>query len=510
MELATLKTERDFIICQIDPRIYGSFVEHMGRVVYGGIFQPEHPSSDLQGFRQDVLELVKNLDLSVIRYPGGNYTSSYHWEDAIGPIEQRPIRLNLAWKAIEHNTFGLNEFMQWIKKVGAEPIITLNLGTRGIDDARNMVEYCNFPGGTHWSELRRKHGVEQPYGVKLWCLGNELDGSWQLAAKTADEYGRLANETAKAIKWIDPSIETIAVGSSTPRMNSFPEWDRKVLMECYDNVDYLSLHNYINRMQEENLATPNGREPDDIATYLSRSLSFDRQIEQVISTCDFVAAVKRSNKKMYLAFDEWNVHRYSELPYEQWKTASPIDWCHFTMADTLVFCGMLLSILRHADRIKIACQSLLINTISLIMTGEDGAAWVNPIYYPMLQASQYGRGALLYSRMDCGSYENAVYSNVPYVDHVIIHNGNEITIFALNRAEREIILSIYLYGFNLERLLVHSILVSDNLDDTNTQKTPTRIVPLQDSRKTILDGDAIKSHLPPYSWNMIRVQLQTT
>ena len=280
MKTASLKVDKDFLISKIDDRIYGSFVEHMGRVIYTGIFEPGHPQADEKGFRRDVLELIKKLNLSVIRYPGGNFTSAYNWEDTVGPVENRPTRLELAWKAIEPNTFGLNEFFDWVKLTGADPIMTVNLGTRGIDAARNILEYCNFEGGTQWSDLRKKHGYSKPHNVKMWCLGNELDGPWQVATKTADEYGRLANETSKAMKWVDSSIETVAVGSSTPRLHSYPEWDRTVLMHCYENVDYLSLHNYINRWQDENLNIERKREPDDTPTYLSRSLAFDKQIKK--------------------------------------------------------------------------------------------------------------------------------------------------------------------------------------------------------------------------------------
>lgn len=505
MKQAKLKVDKDFTIAKVDDRLFGSFVEHMGRVVYTGIFEPGHPEANEKGFRKDVLNLIQQLRLSVIRYPGGNYTSAYHWEDTVGPVEDRPTRLELAWKAIEPNTFGLNEFMDWIKLTGADPIMTVNLGTRGIDDARNIIEYCNFEGGTYWSDLRKKHGYAQPHGVKMWCLGNELDGHWQVASKTADEYGRLANETSKAMKWIDPSIETIAVGSSTPRLHSYPEWDRKVLMHCYDNVDYLSLHNYINRWQDQDLNVYQKREPDDTPTYLSRSLAFDQQIKEIIATADYVKSVKRSNKTMYLAFDEWNVHRYPEQPYEHWKLASPIDWCHFTMEDTLLFGGMLLSILRHADRIKISCQSLLVNTIPLILTEEMGKAWVNPTYYPILHASLYARGTLMHSSIDCEKYRNDLFDEIPTIDHVVIKNENNITILAINRTEDSVLLSSSLQGFNLEQVIEHIVLASPNLDDINPSDNPTMVSPKQVSN-SIIEDDIVKSELPAYSWNVIRVK----
>lgn len=505
MKSASLKVDKDFTISKIDDRIYGSFVEHMGRVIYTGIFEPSHPEADEKGFRKDVLDLIKKLNLSVIRYPGGNFTSAYNWEDTIGPVKDRPTRLELAWRAIEPNTFGLNEFFDWVKLTGAAPMMTVNLGTRGIDAARNILEYCNFEGGTYWSDLRRKHGYTNPHNVKMWCLGNELDGPWQVATKTADEYGRLANETAKAMKWVDPSIETVAVGSSTPRLHSYPEWDRTVLMHSYENVDYLSLHNYINRWQDENLNVERKRDPDDTSTYLSRSLAFDRQIKEVIAACDYVKAVKRSNKTMYLSFDEWNVHRFPEEKYQQWKIASPIDWVHFTMEDTLLFGSMLLSIIRHADRVKIACQSLLVNTIPLILTEEGGNAWANPTYYPMQHASLYGRGTLMASNMSCEKYDNSLFHDVPTIDHVVIQNDDDITIFAINRTEHSVLLESNLQGYRLEQVIEHIGLSSDNLDDINTSNHSKLVSPKKLTNSVIEDG-LVKSTLPAYSWNVIRVR----
>lgn len=507
MSKATLRIDRDFKVCDIDPRLYGSFVEHMGRVVYTGIYEPGHPAADENGFRRDVLELVQKLGLSVVRYPGGNYTSAYHWEDTVGPVEDRPSTINLAWKAIEPNTFGLNEFMLWAKQAGAAPIMTLNLGTRGIEDACNLVEYCNFEKGTRYSDLRRSHGVEKPHKVPLWCLGNELDGHWQVAAKTAEEYGRLACETSKAIKWIDPAIETIAVGSSTPKMATYPEWDRKVLMECYDQVDYLAMHNYINRAQDVDLATPGGREADDIATYLSRAAAFDAQIGETVAVCDAVKATKRSKKTMMLAFDEWNVHRWPERPYEQWQQASPIDWCHFDMADSLLFGGMLLAILRRADRVKIACQSLLVNTIPLILTEAGGPAWVNPTYHLLAQASRFGRGTLMHSLMDCPRYDSTAHQGVPMVDHAVVQDSDVVTVFALNRGAEETELTCALSGLAATEVLEHSAMFGP-LDAKNTAAAPGTLAPLPQPGIAVQNGH-VHCALPAYSWNVIRFAVKS-
>jgi alpha-N-arabinofuranosidase len=292
---ARVVVDRDFRVGQVDPRLYGAFVEHLGRAVYGGIYEPEHPTADEMGFRGDVLELVRELGVPFVRYPGGNFVSGYNWLDGVGPVAERPRRLDLAWMSTETNEVGTNEFAAWARRAGAEVNLAVNLGTGGIDEARNLVEYCNHPRGSYWSNLRRLHGVAKPHGVRTWCLGNEMDALWQLGHKTADEYGRLACQTAIAMKWVDPAIELVACGSSHGKMPTFPQWEAAVLDHVYEYVDYLSLHTYARNLD------------DDLGAFLAQSLAMDEQIRTVVATCDFVKAKKRQTRTMHLSFDEWNV-----------------------------------------------------------------------------------------------------------------------------------------------------------------------------------------------------------
>ena len=285
---AKMTLAREFKIGDIDRRIYGSFIEHLGRAVYGGIYEPGHPAADENGFRTDVLELVKKLNVPIVRYPGGNFVSGYNWEDGVGPVEKRPKKLDLAWGTTEPNTFGTNEFMEWCKKAGTECMMAVNLGTRGADEARNLVEYCNHKSGTYWSDLRIAHGVREPHNIKLWCLGNEMDGDWQIGHHTAYEYGRLANEAAKVMKWVDPSIEVVACGSSHTDMPTFGVWEREVLEQCYDNIDYISLHRYYDN------------ESDDTPSFLAKSMDMESFIHTVSSICDAVGGTKKSKKKIKL------------------------------------------------------------------------------------------------------------------------------------------------------------------------------------------------------------------
>ena len=224
-KFARITLDKDFQISRVDKRVYGSFIEHLGRAVYGGIYQPGHPSADEEGFRKDVLDLVKEIGVPIVRYPGGNFVSNFYWEDSVGPVAQRPRRLELAWRSTEPNLVGVNEFVSWSKKAGSEVMMAVNLGTRGIEAACNLLEYCNHPSGTKYSDLRVSHGIKDPHNIKVWCLGNEMDGPWQIGHKTAQEYGHLADETAKALKQIDPSVELVMGPNITdwPKMYDLTE-----------------------------------------------------------------------------------------------------------------------------------------------------------------------------------------------------------------------------------------------------------------------------------------------
>ena len=296
---ARVTAHRDFVVGQIDPRLYGSFIEHLGRAVYSGIYEPGHKTADAAGFRTDVLDLVKELDVPIVRYPGGNFVSAYNWEDGIGPQEDRPVRLDLAWHTSESNEVGIHEFADWAEAAGTEMMLAVNLGSRGLDEARAFVEYVNHPGGTYWSDLRRQNGREAPWGVKMWCLGNEMDGPWQIGQKTAEEYGRTAFETAKALRAYDKSLELVVCGSSTPSMPTYPEWEATVLDYTYESVDYISLHMYF------------ANHEDDLPRYLTLPARLDDYIETVAGILKMTKAKKRSEHDVFISFDEWNVWYHS-------------------------------------------------------------------------------------------------------------------------------------------------------------------------------------------------------
>ena len=503
MKQAKMMIDRAFKVSEVDKRIYGSFIEHLGRAVYGGIYQPDHASADEDGFRTDVIGLVKDLQVPVIRYPGGNFVSNFFWEDSVGPVEQRKARLELAWRSLEPNTFGLGEFEKWTKKTGADTMMAVNLGTRGIADACNLLEYCNHPSGTRYSDLRIQHGVKDPYNIKLWCLGNEMDGEWQLGKKTMHEYGRLAQETAKAMKLIDPSIELVSCGSSYMDMPTFPQWEATTLEYDYDYVDYVSLHQYYGNL--------NG----DSADYLAKSDDMDAFIRSVIATCDFVKAKKRSKKTINLSFDEWNVwfHSKSEeadiTQNHPWQIAPPLLEDHYNFEDALLVGLMMITLLKHADRVKIACLAQLVNVIAPIMTEPDGKAWRQTIYYPFLHASRYGRGVVLQPLLDGPSHETSEHGLISDIVSVAVYNeaAEELTIFAVNRnIGEDVSLKADVRSFEGCHLLEHIVLANDDLKAENGP-SGEKVAPVtvQDG---VLDAGELEIPLKKASWNVIRLSVQ--
>jgi len=495
---AKMILEKDYRISEVDPRLYGSFVEHLGRAVYGGIYEPGHSRADNEGFRDDVASLVKELRVPIVRYPGGNFVSGYNWEDGVGPKEKRPRRTELAWRTIETNEVGVNEFSQWAKKVNTDVMMAINLGTRGVDAARNFIEYCNHPGGSYYSDLRVSHGVAKPHGFKLWCLGNEMDGPWQIGAKTAYEYGRLALESAKVMRGVDPSIELVVCGSSNRAMSTFAEWEATVLHLTYDEVDYISLHTYY------------GNRDNDTPNFLARSLDMDQFIDSVVAICDYVKAKRRSNKTIHLSFDEWNVWYHSneaDSQIEPWSIAPPQLEDVYTMEDALLVGSMLISLLRRADRVKIACLAQLVNVIAPIMTETGGSAWRQTIFYPFLHASMFGRGFVLQPIVKSDRYDSKDFTDVPYLDSIAVlcEESDALTIFAVNRnLEGGLEFECDLRGFHDYRVVEHIVLAHDDLKATNTARQPDNVVPKANGKAEAQAGQ-LKALLPQASWNVIRL-----
>ena len=494
MRKVEITLDRNFKKSRIDKRIYGSLAEHMGRVVYTGIYEPDNKNADEDGFRTDVIDAVKEAGITTVRYPGGNFVSTFNWEDGVGPKESRPSRLDLAWKSVETNQFGTDEFIRWTKKTGTEPLMAVNLGTRGISDAVNYLEYCNLSTETKYSRMRRSFGIEEPYGIKLWCLGNEMDGKWQIGHKEAHEYGRLAAETSKAMKVVDPSIETILCGSSLNTMETYPEWEVQVLDDAYEYVDYISLHQYF------------GGQEKGTEKFISQADEMTDYIRTVNAVCKFIKAKKRTQHNVLISMDEWGVwtcnssETVRESDEKRWQTAPSISEMIYSFEDTLLFAGMLMSIIKNSDTVKLACQSLIANISSMIMTEAGGGLWYQPIYYPFKYMAGYAHGTVL--ELGCDDEEHVL-------DVVPVYNDSdkEIVIFAINRScNEDLDLEVSLQGFEIEGITEQVRMTSSDIKATN-KENHDRIKPEVVDEAKLHDKKLI-GRIEHLSWNMIRIGLK--
>ena len=492
---AKISVNKNRVIGDIDNRIYGSFIEHLGRAVYNGIYEPTNACADDKGFRTDVIELVKKLNVPIVRYPGGNFVSGYNWEDGIGDKSKRPRKMELAWLSVETNEVGVDEFQEWAKRAGTEVMMAVNLGTRGADEARNCLEYCNSVTDTYYANLRRKNGFEEPFGFKLWCLGNEMDGWWQICSKTADEYGRAATEAAKVMKWVDPSIELVACGSSDMGMPTFGEWERTVLDHTYDYIDYVSLHCYY------------GNKENNTPDFLANAENMDKFIRTVANICDEVQKKKNGTKKINLSFDEWNVWyrtKDEEKTAERWQIAPHLLEEKYNLEDALLVGCMLMSLQNNCDRVKIACLAQLVNVIAPIMTENGGGAWMQTIFYPYMYASLKGRGKTLVSMVECDTYKTSKGENIPYLyTSAVDSKEGELTVFAVNRSlESDMELELSLEGYEDYKLTSHKELYHNDIKVEN-DKDNQRVCPV--SREI---SDVPSVILKKHSWNMLTFKKQ--
>jgi len=497
---ATATLHPAFRIGRVNRRLFGSFVEHLGRCVYTGIYEPGHPTATPEGFRGDVLQLVRELGVTTIRYPGGNFVSSYRWEDGVGPKEQRPRRLDLAWHSTETNEFGLNEFMAWCRLANVEPMMAVNIGTRGTQEAVELLEYCNIRSGTALSDLRRSHGVEEPHNVRMWCLGNEMDGPWQVGQMTPEGYARSALDMARVMRMVDKDLELVACGSSGRFMPTFGEWERIVLEHTWDVVDFISAHAYY---EEEN---------GDLASFLASATDMDRFIDGVVATADAVGARKHSDKKIAISFDEWNVW-YLNRPTnpmptgDDWPVAPRLLEDVYTLADAVVVGDLLITLLRHADRVQAASLAQVVNVIGPIMTEPGGRAWRQTTFHPFALTARHAGSVVLRTEVDYPTYTTAKHGEAALVSAVATWDeGREVTIFAVNRdtsSPQE--LRVDLASLGAIASVEATTLTGDDPYAVNTADAPDTVAPRPGTARA--DGGAVVAELPALSWTMVRVTL---
>lgn len=490
---AKLSLVKEFKIGDVDPNLFSSFIEQLGRAVYTGIYEPEHPTADSQGLRGDVMNLVKDLKVSLVRYPGGNFLSGYDWKDGIGPKESRPVRLDRAWHTIETNEFGIDEFVDWAKKSETQVLAAVNMGTGTPQDAGDMVEYCNYPSGTYWSDLRIANGHKEPYNIKYWCVGNEMDGPWQICHLDAVDYGKKALETMKIMKWTDDSIKTVVCGSATTDIPTYPEWDRIVLEHTYDYADYISIHRYY-----ENF----GNDDDFLASFYD----MDAFIKTSTATCDYVKAYKRSSKTMMLSFDEWNIWYQQNQKPHPWERAPRLLEDKYSLLDALAFGGLAITLLNHADRVKVACLAQLVNVIAPIFAEPGKGAYRQTIYWPFRDISLYGRGVSLQPVVTSDKKITDKYGEVPAVIFASVYNEEkkEISVFALNTSKTENSeTTIDLRSFSNTKMIMRTELTGSDLSAQNSLENPDRVAP---AKVELSEGDSgiYTLCLKKASWNVIR------
>lgn len=498
MTNATIAIDRSAVVAPINRRLFGSFVEHLGRCVYDGIYEPGHSTANEDGFRLDVVELVKELGSTTIRYPGGNFVSGYRWEDGVGPKEERPVRRDLAWHSLETNQVGVDEFARWCKLTGSELMVAVNLGTRGIEAALDLLEYTNHPSGTALSEQRIENGATEPYDIRMWCLGNEMDGPWQIGHLSADDYGKLAARTASAMKTADKSLELVVCGSSGSSMPTFGEWERVVLEHSYENVDFISCHAYY---QERG---------GDLDSYLASSLNMQYFIETIVATADHVKHKLHSNKTILLSFDEWNIwyldeHQASEEINEEWRAAPRQLEDVYSVADAVVLGNLLITLLKNHERVGSASLAQLVNVIAPIMTEPGGASWRQTTFFPFSVTSRLARGEVLRPRIDVGTYKTAVYGDAPLVDAVatIDAETGKSALFLVNRSQTESIeVSIDVAGLAASVIDEAVTLHDDDVYAKNTLDDQNR-VGLKELSSVVLQGGVLTVTLPPVSWSAL-------
>lgn len=499
---ARIKIDIERTVGEVNKHIYGNFVEHLGRCVYGGIYDTVSKLSDENGFRTDVLAAVKELNPTIIRYPGGNFVSNYNWLDGVGPKSDRIPRLELAWYTLEPNTFGTNEFMQYCKRVGADPYFSVNMGTGTIEEARRWVEYCNVKEGPYYAELRRKHGFPEPHGIKYWSLGNEMDGPWQMGHMNAEDYVKKAREAAKLMLRTSPEIKLIAAGSSNYREGADPDhWNYTILNGLKDVIDYIALHIYV------------GNPDTNYYNFISTPLVLEQRTKVVKGMIDQVmqTANRLNRDPIRIAWDEYNVwYRARRGNAARGKNALEE---RYNLEDALVIAGFLNAFVRNADIVKMANMAQLVNVIAPIFTNEQGM-FKQTIFYPLQLFANNVYGTSLDVFVDCETYNTNKFflglgetttqqSKVPYLDVSATYKNDEVVICVLNRNKDQAIKTDILsqngaFAGNIE---VYEINGPDIKSTNDFGKTEVQTV-----KKPFVKGTdkTITYSFPPHSFTILK------
>ena len=479
-------------IATISPLLFGGFAEHMGRCIYEGIYDPKSPQADDRGFRKDVMEALREQAYTVIRYPGGNFLSGYNWLHGVGPREQRPRLRELAWQSFETNQFGTNEFVEFCRSIHAAPMLGVNMGTGTIQSAADLVEYCNVSHGTSWSDLRISHGVREPHNVRYWCVGNEMDGPWQIGHLDAVAYGNKALEAAKVMKWQDPTIQTVLCGSSNDQMPTYPEWDRTALEIAWEHMDYLSMHYYA------------GNPEADTASYLASAMLFERYVDTLEGTLRYVKAKRRSKHDVYLSWDEWQVWYKGDPLQGNWTEAPHLAEEIYNLEDALVVAQWLNVFLRRSDVLKIACVAQIVNVISWLHTRSDGLL-KQPSYYVFKLVSNLACGEALDVHVSAPKLATKEYGAVPILDVSASYDaGNKQgAVFLVNRSQTDAVITDFIWQ-DRQAIQVDKAwqLTGGDPKEVNSWQNPERVIAKALPVPTVDDGRATLT-LPPLSFTVL-------
>jgi len=486
----SIDTER--VIGDISPLLFGGFAEHMGRCIYQGIYEPGSPHADERGFRRDVLAALRELNFRVVRYPGGNFLSGYNWLDGVGPREQRPRRRDMAWQSIETNQFGTDEFMAFCRAIDTLPVLGVNLGTGTIQAAADLVEYCNGAPGSYYADLRVANGQREPYGVRYWCLGNEMDGPWQIGHLEAHEYARKGLEAAKMMKWQDPSIKLVLCGSSNTIIPTYPEWDRIALETCWEDVDYLSLHYYANNDQ------------NDTGSFLALARQFESHVDTLAATLRFVKAKLRSRHEVYLSWDEWNVWYKDKTMHGGWAEAPHLIEEVYNLEDALVVAQWLSVFLRRCDILKIACLAQIVNVIAPILTTTEGLL-KQTIFYPIMLFSKYAAGQSIDALVQSPMYETTLFGEMPLLDASASYDlaTGVGAVFLVNRGQADALATTIRWPNGApERVAAIYQVAGTDPKAVNTFAQPDAIAVRSLGGAPLVDG-AVTIELPPLSFTVL-------
>jgi alpha-L-arabinofuranosidase len=487
---ARIKIDTERVIGDIDPLIYGNFIEHLGRCIDGGVFDEKSRFSDSHGFRRDVLEAAKNLNVTLLRWPGGNFSSNYHWRDGIGPRDQRPPRLEMAWGTVESNRFGTHEFLEYAQMLGTEPYICANLGTGTWTEAQQWVEYCNSSEDTAMTRLRKQNGRAEPWKVKYWGLGNEMDGPWQMGHRSAEDYGKFALEAAKLMKWTDPNVKLIAAGSSNfgPGID-WTAWNRTVLEFLQEHADYLAIHRYV------------GNPENNFGDFMASSMDLDERIKITEGVVEAAVSRQARRRPIYIAWDEWNVWYRARGAQQRGRR---ILEERYNLEDALVVATFLNAFVNHANIVKIANMAQLVNVIAPIFTSDQGM-FLQTIYYPLQLFAKNTRGKAIELFVDSPRYKATHFDGVPYLDASAGWDNGSLVLNVVNRHRDQAIeaeLEMQDKQFS-GPVAVSEVNGPDIKAENDFNKTTVKTV----EHSVTADGRKLRYSFPPHSFTMLKAKL---